>query len=357
MSEPASRRASVAKRTGLTVFIVRIFISSLLFALMISAAPALVPALAADEKIADLRIAFQHFNDGQYERSIEIAKTLADDGDADAQHLLGHLYEKGLGVTADLARAMELYARAALHGQADAQFALGELALRGDQVKPDPARAVAWFKLAALRGHPGAKMRLGLIYAEGLGVEKDLAAAADYFEAAAASGDADAQYHLGAMHLAGEGRDQDYQKAARLFEDAANQGHARAQFNLALLADANVGAPPQDATLEDEKIVRFMRAAAENGLPDAMVAMGLLTHDGRAGKTEEIAADWFERAALTGSAQGQFLYSVSLSEGDGRAKDPDQALIWVERALANKAGLDAEMRHGAEALQRQLKAK
>ncbi|VAW04172.1 hypothetical protein MNBD_ALPHA05-349 [hydrothermal vent metagenome] len=46
---------------------------------------------------------------------------------------------------------------------------------------------------------------------------------------------------------------------------------------------------------------------------------------------------------------------MALSEGDGRAKDARQALVWVERALTNEA-MSGDIAPGARALQQRLKA-
>ncbi len=304
---------------------------------------------AADDNVAAVRAAFQHLKAGEFGQSLEIAAPIAQAGDADAQHLLGYIYENGLGVPRDMVRALAFYSKAANQGQADSQYALGDLAFTGDGVKRNLERAAGWYKLAAARSHAGAKAQLGVMHAQGLYFPKDINKAIEYFEQAASAGDGDAQYNLGAIYLTGEGKPQDYAMAARLFEEAAEQGHALSQFNLALLYDSELLGSPVP-----EKTARWMRAAAGQGMPDAMVAMGLLTHEGRAGAGAEVAADWFERAAKAGNAQGQFLYAVALSEGDGRAKDVHQALVWVGRALANEA-LSEDTAPGARALQQRLK--
>ncbi len=319
----------------------------LIFAAL-AAAFAVAPLHAADNEEA-VRAAFEHLLDGEYGQSYEIAQPLAAEGDADAQHLLGYLFEKGFGVTKDMARALDLYARSALQGQADSQFALGELAFTGDGVRQDYERAAGWYELAVSRGHPTAKARLGVMYAEGLGVKPDRRRALLLFEEAAAAGEPEAQYQLGSIYLVGGGLDrpQDYNKAAALFEKSALQGYAPAQFNLALIHDGGML-----GKRDDELTVRWMRAAADAGMPNAMVAMGLLTHDARA--SGDSAADWFERAAKAGDAQGQFLYAVALKEGDGRKKNVKDAKQWVERALAQPGALDPDMRKGAEALNAEL---
>ncbi|GJL94663.1 MAG: hypothetical protein DHS20C05_10680 [Hyphococcus sp.] len=309
-----------------------------------------LPSFAEEQAEASTRKAFQLVLDEDYAAAREIVQPLAAAGEADAQHILALLYEKGFGVEQDMARALDLYARSALQGQADSQFALGELAYSGaGGVAKDHERAAGWYKLAAAGGHKGAQARLGVLYAEGEAVKRDMSKAAAMFEDAAASGDAEAQYHLGALFFTGEGVEQDLGLARDWFRRSAEQGHALAQYNLAVLLDA-------DGSTSGE-MVQWMRAAAQAGLPDAQVAMGLLTHDGRAGAKGESPADWFEKAANAGDPQGQFLYAVALSEGDGRRKNVKAARALLEELLADKANLRPELRRNAEALQEQLSKK
>lgn len=95
-----------------------------------------------------------------------------------------------------------------------------------------------------------------------------------------------------------------------------------------------------------------MTFAAERGFPPALVGLGILAQ--RAGATNPGAADWFEKAAAAGDPQGQFLYAVALSEGDGRPKDIAGALQWVDRALAAGDALDPQLRADAQSLRARL---
>jgi len=303
--------------------------------------------LAAEDHQDAVREAFNLLLDKKYDKAREIVEPLSESGDADAQHLLGYIYENGFGVEADMARALDLYSRSALHGQTDSQFALGELAFTGNGVQQNYEYAAGWYKLAAARGHPAAKTRLGAMYAEGLGIKPDKEQAAQFFEQAADAGDPEAQYQMGSIYLVGDPRPQDYEKAGAYFEAAAGQGHAPSQFNLALMYDGGLlGAK------SEKDMIYWMRAAAEGGMPNAMVAMGLLIHDGRI--KSGLAADWFEKAAKAGDAQGQFLFAVALKEGDGRPQNLIEARQWVDRALSQKAKLPSALQASAEKLRRDL---
>jgi TPR repeat protein len=54
---------------------------------------------------------------------------------------------------------------------------------------------------------------------------------------------------------------------------------------------------------------------------------------GRSGR----AADLFEEAALAGHAGAQFMLGKMLLDGEGRRADPDQAVVWLDRAVANRS--------------------
>ncbi|MGE0410267.1 MAG: tetratricopeptide repeat protein [Amphiplicatus sp.] len=267
--------------------------------------------------------------DGDFARAFKIAEALAKRGDAAADHILGYLYENGLGVRADIGAALRHYGEAAIKGDANAQIALGALAFAGDGVYADYERAAGWFRLAAAQGDPRGEVRLGLLYAEGLGVQQNSVTAAHYFAKAASKGDADGEFWLGVAWMNGDGVPQSYPKAAVNFANAAKQGHAEAAYHLSLIYDSPVLGAPDAA-----KAAGYMRAAAEGGYPPAYAAMGLLAHRGDA---EGLAADWFEKGARAGDPQSAFLYAVALFEGDGRPKDIIGALALADEIIASDA--------------------
>ncbi len=322
---------------------------------LVAAAFLIASGSAIAQEKSPLAIAFERLMAGDNAVARGIVEPLAAEGDPEAQHMLGYMEERGLGGPKNLKRALQLYAEAAASGSQDAQFALGELAFLGDGVKKDYKRAAGWFTIAAEKGHVQAKVRLGVMHAEGLGFEPDRAKAVAYFKEAAELGDAGAQYNVGVAYLVGQGVEQSYKEAAAWFEKSAEQGSPDAQYNLALLYDSNFLGPPQA-----DKTAKWMSAAAEAGLPAAYVAMGLMVHDGRVavegGEKEKLAADWFERAARAGDPQGQYLYAVSIAEGDGRDPDPEVALVWLNRALAREEALLQETRESAENLKGELEA-
>ncbi len=307
-------------------------------------APQTSKSTAGAEKI-QMDLAHQALIEGDFEKARALAEPLAKKNDPGANHLLGYLYEKGLGVRADIGAALRHYGDAAIAGNADAQIALGVLAFDGDGVYADYERAAGWFRLAAAQGDPRADVKLGILYAEGLGVAQNSVAASNFFAKAAAKGDADGEFFLGIAWLNGDGLPQSYEKAAKSFARAAARGHAEASYNLALLYDSPaLGAP--DAA----KAASAMRAAAEGGYPPAFAGMGLIVHRGDA---EGLAADWFEKGLRAGDPQAALLYAVALSRGDGRREDRIAALSLVEQIIAARDTPD-ELRAQAGVLRRSI---
>ncbi|MBF0614755.1 MAG: sel1 repeat family protein [Magnetococcales bacterium] len=107
------------------------------------------------------------------DRYLALIQALASGGNARAQHNLGAMYLKGLGVTRDSVRALEWFLKAGAQGEVLAQHNLGTMYLRGIGVAKDPVQAFDWFRRAALQGDARAAHCVGALYFEGLGVARD----------------------------------------------------------------------------------------------------------------------------------------------------------------------------------------
>lgn len=73
----------------------------------------------------------------------------AEQGNADAQFLLGMRYYIGSGVQQDYTEAAKWFRKAAEQGYADAQFLLGKQYEQGIGVPEDPREAARWYAKAA----------------------------------------------------------------------------------------------------------------------------------------------------------------------------------------------------------------
>ena len=96
------------------------------------------------------------------------------------------------GVKKDVKRALILLSLAAEQGDANAQFSLAHMYATGYGAQQDVKRAVKLFTLSAEQGLARAQLNLGVMYANGEGVEQSLTTAREWFQKAAAQKHKDA---------------------------------------------------------------------------------------------------------------------------------------------------------------------
>ena len=84
------------------------------------------------------------------ETKVIIAK--AEQGDAEAQSLLGYMYINGEGVLKDYKEAVKWIRKAAEQGYAEAQYNLGLRYVNGEGVPQDYVRAYAWGNVGSANG-------------------------------------------------------------------------------------------------------------------------------------------------------------------------------------------------------------
>jgi TPR repeat protein len=93
------------------------------------------------------------FQRGDYRKTAQELRYLAEHGDVRAQYDLGLLYDLGEGVPQDNHEAMSWYHRAAEQGEARAQYNLGLMYANGQGVPQDYAEGYYWISLAAAQGN------------------------------------------------------------------------------------------------------------------------------------------------------------------------------------------------------------
>ena len=109
----------------------------------------------------------------EHAKALSKLNEFADQGVAEAQYCLGHMYECAEGVGQDYGKAVEWYTKAAEQRHANAQFRLGYMYDGGEGVTEDKEKAVEWYTKAAELGHAEAQFNLGDIYYYGDGVVKE----------------------------------------------------------------------------------------------------------------------------------------------------------------------------------------
>lgn len=78
-------------------------------------------------------------------------RALAEQGDAEAQFVLGTMYRDGQGVEKNLEETLKWWEMAAELGHVDAQFALGNIYSGGFGVARDYVLSYMWFDITAAR--------------------------------------------------------------------------------------------------------------------------------------------------------------------------------------------------------------
>ncbi len=185
---------------------------------------------------------------GDYATALRQFRSLAGQGNADAQTMLGAIYSTGQGVAVNYAEAMRWYRLAANQGDAFTQAMLGMMYYNGHGAAKDYAEAAKWSRKAADQGNAIAQNNLGALYVAGRSVPQNYGEAAKWFRKAADQGNADAQARLGTMYATDNGIPKDDAEAAKWFRKAADQGHARSQLILGIDYSQGTGVP-QDYVL------------------------------------------------------------------------------------------------------------
>lgn len=212
---------------------------------------------------------------------------LAQNGDTDAQYLLGGIYRTGQGAGKDSKRAAFWFLRAAMGGHADAQYQLGRIHETGDGVAQDYTQALAWYGKAAEQGHPEAQSH-----------QEKIMDYIDLVKHSASKGEVDAQCTLGDMYTKGSGVPHDEEQAATWYRQAAEQGSARGQFSLGFMYAEGKGVP-----LDNHQAVAWYAKAAAQGYADAEYHLSTMYYKGKGVPPEPVTAyAWLSLAATQGHA-------------------------------------------------------
>lgn len=223
--------------------------------------------------------AYAEFKMAHYEQARHIWETLAGLGNADALFNLAILAEDGLGETANMAKALQLYATAANAGGFKAQYRLGMLYSAGGPVEKDLVLAHQYLSQAAAHGDRDALARLATLdepnrpltlfdEAEILASKGEHIQAAALYQRAVDQGNVSAGTRLAWMYEAGRGVERDLSKAAALFLQAAQANDPEAQFAAAVMYRTGRGQVKDRAMFS-----HWLKKAAGQNYPAAVAAL------------------------------------------------------------------------------------
>jgi TPR repeat protein len=283
-------------------------------------------------------VAQDAYQRADYETAFQAWKPLADQGNVDAEYMLGHMYDQGLGVARDAVETKSWYEKAAEQGLAHAQCALGMMPLRSpggeeqssqklsestkDDTRPfNVSEDITITTIVKYGRTDGAGNNQELVYSQAQtnvlynmrqdgakprnvlkSIESDAERgreSVDYGVAlrwlykAAAQGDACGQYGIGRFYYGGYGVAKDYGSAVYWFRKAADKGDADAQASLGVLYYNGEG------LMQDyESAAKLWRVAAGAGEATAPLALGMMYSNGEGVRRDYLVAYiWFSLAA------------------------------------------------------------
>lgn len=124
--------------------------------------------------------------------------------------------------------ALPVYREKAEQGDVDAQLMMGQIYAMGDIVEADMEAAFSWFMKAARQDNAEAQFRVAEMYLYGQGVERDFSHAEKWASESARQGYADGEYLLGLIIAEGKGVPEDWKRAVIWLCRAANKGNQKA---------------------------------------------------------------------------------------------------------------------------------
>ena len=136
---------------------------------------------------ADPKQAWRAYLAKDYERAVELAKSPAEQGNRDAQYLLGLAARHGRGMAKDAAVAIRWLEGAAEQGHADAANDLASMLLAGEGGARNDAKILALFERSAEAGSAAGQQNLAKAYVDGVLVRKNPIMARYWYEQADAT--------------------------------------------------------------------------------------------------------------------------------------------------------------------------
>lgn len=202
--------------------------------------------------------AMEAFQSGRHFKAVDLARPLAEKGNAEAQYLLGFAYETGRGAEASKDKALEYYRKAADSKHRDAIYRLSFILLASDKEAereqaraaleeaaksdpavaarilgeaylmgrlsstPDPDKAIFWWKRAADAGDVLSMSLIGRFYEGQFGFPelKNVKASLEYYTKAAGLGNPAAMAALGSRYLSGDEKFRDEAKGREWLKKA-----------------------------------------------------------------------------------------------------------------------------------------
>ncbi len=294
---------------------------------------------AADTAPSPLQRARALATSGDVKGAIELLKSEAGKGSAEAANLLGELYFRGQDVAASAVEAARWFQQAADASYPQAMVNLGILLGKGAAGVPaDPDKAQFLIRSAAEAGYAPAQVLMGR-QTEKRGQDGgDPAEARAWFEKAAAQENAEALLELARFHDEGIAGPRDPVKGFDACHRAALAGSVVAMNEMGVRYQKGVGVPADPVNA-----IGWFTVAAQRGLPVALVNLGNCYEVGKGVRPDlDQAGANYAAAAKQQFGPAQYLLAQLFEQGKGTAANPVYA--YVNYSLAAKNSVDAAVK-------------
>jgi len=255
-----------------------------------------------------------------YTASAQWLRLAAEQGDVQAQYQLGLCYLVGVGVPRNKEEGIRWYGQAGRGGHAGVSFLLERLAevmqTDADLTDPDPTCYYDPRRDTIYVGPGSTAVSMGHAFGQWQHYKTDFVEMINNLRKAAERGDVKAQFELGIDYCEGRSIPPDEAEGMKWLHKAAEQGYEPAIELLQGIAEIN-----------------NLRKAAERGDADAQRELGMLYLDGL-GVPQDYAeaVKWFRMAAEQGHAEGQYHLGVCCRWGQGVPQDHAEAVKWMTKA-------------------------
>lgn len=217
-----------------------------IFLLTLIALSALSAQVSAQSGDKDLGVGGDYFKKEQFAQAFAPLKQKAEQGNPEAQYMIGWMYQTGKGADKNNDAAINWYGKAASTGHLSAQNNLCAAYLQDKNF----GDAAPWCEKAANQNHPRAQFLFAMMYYNGQGVAADKSKFASWMTRSAQQGYAASEYKLGIAYRDGIGVKTDMSEAKKYLERAAKKDYRNASDHLRCVSDVKTGASPACSGLQ-----------------------------------------------------------------------------------------------------------
>lgn len=271
--------------------------------------------------------AMEAFQAGRHGKAVDLAKPLAEQGNAEALYLLGFAYESGQGVEASKEKALDYYGKAASAKHKEAVYRLASMLLASD--KPEERNQARQVLETAAKDDPeGAARMLGVAYLRGLlSATPDPEKAEFWWKRSAEAGDIQSLLLIAQLHEGQFG----FPELKDAKESLANYAKAAGLGNAGAMADLGSRLLSGDEKTRDEAKGReWLKKAIAAKEYTAYLALGLYEENVK--KDLKAALSEYERGKDAGQMDCMLRTADFYLEGKGVSKDADRGNSLLRKA-------------------------